>query len=368
MRPTALGSFIFAGGFSLGVKRHFEIVGHFEGDAYGVASARANQEAKLLPRFPIFVGPEAWPWDAEPFRSVDFVYGNPPCAAWSPLGPRTQRGLDAWRRDPRVDCARTLFNLLELIRPKVWAWESVPQAFMTGRDLVDHFTRRAFALGYDVSYVLHNAMHLGARQSRRRFFFVAHRVAIDWRCPFRPCPSASQALSEFPGAPNDEGFSSDNHYPRDFLELLPPGAALRSVYPVYLDKLKRRYGELDEARRKKLAPRPSFGDRRLPDDRPAGAIVDPMQIHPTEHRYLTLGEMKWLGGYPLEMVLVGNGVDQKAYQLTRAVLPPVGEWLASNVARALKRDKAVGYTSAARRAWRVDFYKLPGRIEDVTPA
>ena len=39
----ALGSYIFAGGFTIGVKKHFDIEAHFEGDgAYGADTFSLN--------------------------------------------------------------------------------------------------------------------------------------------------------------------------------------------------------------------------------------------------------------------------------------------------------------------------------------
>lgn len=359
-KPAALGGYIFAGGFTLGVEKHFDVQAHFEQGDYGVATAR-----KLWPKLPIHVDPDSWPWEEYRDR-VAFLYGNPPCAAWSPLGPRAQRGLDAWRTDPRVDCTRAFFNLFELVRPTVWAWESVPQAFTTGRNLVDHLTERATRRGYNVDYVLHNARYLGALQSRKRFFMVASVVDVDWECPWLDAPGGAEALASYAGHPADDGFAADRYYPREFLRMVPPGSSLRGTYDAFLERVLARYRkkhgtEMPEALRKKAAPRPSFGERRVPVAVPPGAIVDSMNVHPTEARYLTLGEMMHLGGYPVDRmlpVLAGAQVDQKARQLTRAVLPPVGAWLAGNVRRAVDRGNATPH----RRVRVVDFTKPPGEI------
>jgi site-specific DNA-cytosine methylase len=350
-KPTALGAYIFAGGFTYGVQDHFDVRAHFEDGPYGT-----NVATKIWPKLPIHTDVDAWPWE-EHVDQVAFLYGNPPCAAWSPLGPRAQRGIDSWLRDPRVDCTRAHFQLLELIRPTVWAWESVPQAFTTGRPLVDHLTARAAKLGYAVDYVLHNAMYVGALQSRRRFFMVATKVDVDWACPWLECPSASAALAATPAEADARGIVRDSYYPLEFIRMLKPGDALRTVYPAFLEKLLKRHPNLTEAERKKRAPRPSFGERRLPADRPSGAVVDSMIVHPTEHRYLTLGEMKHLGGYPVDMPLEGYNHDARARLLTRAVLPPVGRWLAGEVRRAIDARKPV----KPGRVREVNLFTPPGR-------
>src|SRR5688572_17460201 len=103
-KPTALGAYVFAGGFTLGVKNHFDVQCVYEATPYGVATARRNQ-----PEIPVHVGFENW--ELPDARSVDFVYGNPPCAAWSPAGSKLQPGTRDWRKDDRVDCTRRHFSL-----------------------------------------------------------------------------------------------------------------------------------------------------------------------------------------------------------------------------------------------------------------
>lgn len=354
-KPAALGAYIFAGGFTLGVRDLFDVKAHFEDGDYGVATARA-----AFPDLPIHTDVDRWPWD-QYAGAIDFLYGNPPCAAWSPLGPRAQKGIGAWKTDPRVDCTRAYFQLFELMRPAVWAWESVPQAFTQGRPLVDHLASRAAKLGYAVDYVLHNARYVGARQSRKRFFFVATRVDVDWACPWTDCPGGFEALADLP-VNADPTTITKEYYQKAFLAMVKPGEALRAVYPRYLERLQLKHGDaLTEEKRKKLAPRPSFGERRLPDERPAGAVVDSMIVHPRENRYLTIGEMAWLGGWPVDYPLAGNTHDAKARQLTRAVLPPVGRWLGANVRAALDR----GTPAPVGRVREVNLTKPPGAIAEL---
>jgi site-specific DNA-cytosine methylase len=101
----ALGAYIFAGGFALGVKKHFDILAHFEMKP-GVykKTFQAN-----FPDVEYYEGEENWPKDK--FKNkVDFVYCNPPCAPWSNLG-STQKGAMAWKDDPRIACWRNAFSL-----------------------------------------------------------------------------------------------------------------------------------------------------------------------------------------------------------------------------------------------------------------
>jgi len=74
---SAVGAYIFAGGFTLGVKRAgFDVQCHLEESDYGVATARKN-----FPGLPIHYPPDRWPLDEISQSPVDWVYGNPPCLA-----------------------------------------------------------------------------------------------------------------------------------------------------------------------------------------------------------------------------------------------------------------------------------------------
>lgn len=349
-KPIALGNQIFAGGFTLGVEKHFKVLAHFEDGDYGVGSFRAAR-----PKVPVFTDANAWPY--EEFPEVDFVYGNPPCAAWSPLGRRIQAGPDAWKTDPRVECARLAFTLLELMRPKVWAWESVPQAYSRGRALVDHFAERAHKLGYEVSCVLHNAQYLGAYQHRKRFFMVCHRIAVDWKPPAFDEPMlAPDALKLVPKNACPDRLPDDGYYPLGLIKETRPSEPLRGSWVRYVEKLRARAvkrGKDPDAI--KLPPKAAFGERRVPIDKPSGAVIGDLMIHPTEDRYLTIGEQLFLCGYPVDYPLTGN-VDARQRQIARGVLPPVAEWLARNVKRAITADRA----PVIGRTREINHYKAPG--------
>lgn len=348
-RPTAVGVDIFAGGFTLGVKRHFDVLCHLEEGPYGVATMRRNQ-----PEIPVFVGAETWPMaDLRELRPA-FVYGNPPCAAWSPLGKIIQQGNveEQWASDPRVNCTRVHFNVLEYLRPRVWAWESVPPAYTRGRPLVRELTRRALDLGYSVTFVLHNAMYCGTPQHRRRFFMVAHDVALDWEADFRDPPTVTEMLARYPA-------SNPNHVPMPtkaqlrFLRFVRQGENLRTARERYVE----RYGE----KRARAVKKTGFSLRRLRADRVAGAMISSRFLHPTEPRYLTVGEMLHFSGFPLDYRLSGNPHAQ-ASEIGRGVMPPVGAWLARIVAAGLRRDRP-----DRGRVVEANLYQPPGAVRELNP-
>lgn len=339
----ALGSYIFAGGFTLGVRKHFDVVAHLEGNPYGVKTFREN-----FPHVPVHVGAEKWPLDE--YRGVDFVYSNPPCAVWSTLGKTSTTGAP-WDRDPRVKCVRDVFRLLEELEPAVWCWESVPRAYSAGRELVAELSSRARERGYAVSYVLHNAMYLGSYQNRRRFFLVAHRVDLPWRCSFRPPLTALEALERYRG--NGDERTMDNvrkpHFTKSLMRWTPPGWPMRRAFEVYRERWPER------ARRMGT---PGFGHRKLYTDRPSFPVLGWMLIHPTKHRPLTVGEMAHLVGFPQTYRWESRSPTAIAALLARGVAPGVGRWLARIVRAGIEAGEP-----PRSPVQEVNFLEPPGRIE-----
>lgn len=331
---TALGAYIFAGGFTVGVKRAgFDVLAHYEGNGYGADSAQLN-----WPELPIHVGTERWPVDAHRGK-VDFVYCNPPCAIFSSMGIATTRGKQAWRNDERTSCWYHSFGLLESLRPRAIAIESVCPAYTTGRDLMDELTRRALLLGYSVTHLFIDARWFGLPQSRKRFFFVAHgpaRFAVP-RLNWAPAPTVGEVLREItePGA----------WYPEQekgvFAALVPHLRPGEKVVTAWM-----RANPPETWKRNaqgKISGRPSFQDTRLDPDTTSGAFIGNRYFHPTEPRRLGFNEMKALCGYPEDFQLAGP-VSGWASLLARAVMPPVAEGLARAI------DETLGFPDVRNRS------------------
>jgi DNA (cytosine-5)-methyltransferase 1 len=342
MQPTALGVYIFAGGFTLGVRQHFNVLAHLEDGDFGVPTSKRN-----LPDIDVFTNPETWP--LEKFEGVQFVYGNPPCAPWSNSArswKKSQAGIKEMSRyetDPRTSCVYTMFSTLEKLRPRAWAWESVPGAFSKGRPLVDSLTERANALGYSATYVFENALHLGVPQKRRRFFCIFHDVEIPWTYEHQPLRTVWNAIG---------GWSMEKAgdvYPikgatQELLKHVKPGTGLKGTW----NKLHPEPHELNE--RGHVKGRPTFSSLRLSYDRPASTMIGGAhQFHPEHDRMITVKEAQVLCGYPYEFEFVGR-IGHCYPQMAKAVLPPVGKWLAENVSRALAAN-----IPAARKTILMDF-------------
>lgn len=341
----AVGCHIYAGGFSLGVQEHFNVLAHLEEAGYGTEVVREN-----LPRIDLYPTLDDWPAAIDRFRDeVDFLYGNPPCAAWSSMGRQAMVGGNAWRTDERVDCARRHFSLLHEIRPRVFAWESVVGAFNRGRELVNAFTRSAVDAGYDVSYFLHDAQYLGSHQHRKRFFFVASRTEMDFEPEFRTPQTVGEvleALDAYDPADLDLDTPTSGRLPKRFLRFVQPGQTLRAARESYL-ALKDPGGDLVKA---------GYAYRKLDAKRVSFGVVGGIFIHPKQTRFLNVAEMKEICGYPQSYRFIGS-TGRKVGHIARAVMPPVGEYLARQVKRSLRRDRP-----ATGRVMLYDYRKGPDAL------
>lgn len=343
-RFTAVGAYIFAGGFTVGVKQAgFDVRVHLEESNYGVATALKN-----IQNLKVYYPMSAWPLDdLASGPRIDFLYGNPPCAAWSQAGSATKKGR-TWDSSSLVDCTRRYFNLFERLRPKVWAWESVQRAWTLGRSLVDEFAARAMDFGYSVTILLHDAQYLGVPQVRKRFFMVCHDVELDFIEPSWEIQTIDDALAELddPGEPLEHNLRKH----RRLLDLVRPGENLSSAWNRLTPEHLQVRGE-----RGQMVGRPPFTIKRSRSGQPAPVVMHEL-IHPTEPRGLSIAELAHLCSYPQGYEFVGA---KDAGQVGRGVCPNVGKYLAKNVIRAVEADVVVA--SPTYRL--VDVTKPPMRIE-----
>lgn len=324
---SALGAYIFAGGFTLGVSQHFDIAAHLEDGEFGTPSFKAN-----FPAVPVYT--EMGKWPIKRFEGVDFLFANPPCIGWSSIGKSWKKGKDGWRNDPRVSCTRVVAWLLHDIKPTVWAFESVQNLMTRGAEVVSDITELAIADGYHVYYALHDPKFMGLPQQRRRVFVVASKVAIPWAPPSGTIKSSGEALSEV----NNPGFvctmrPSLVEYARGLGNRQGLREAWEKANPELAFEVTKAQGIT------KVAGRPRFMDHRLDPSLPSSTIVGmvpPAQIHPHEARYLGTNEISYLCGFPQSWVWDVKRPEDIFVEAARGVSPHAGEWLASNVREALQ--------------------------------
>ena len=334
---TAVGSYIFCGGFTIGVERHFKVLAHLENGPYGVKTFQLNR-----PKIPVYLDPKTWP--TKNLRGkVDFVYANPPCALFSAAGASVQKGKDNWRTDPRRSCWDDCFGLLEKVEPSALAIESVPLAFKRGREMMDAFAERAHKLGYGITHLLEDARWFGLPQTRKRYMFIAHRYGLPMeRINWRPAPTVGEVL----GQVTTVGYYTPVR--QDHLKLirkLRPGEPLRAAW-------ERANPPATWARGPRgVKGRPRFCHHRIPADGVMGAYIGDFFIHPTEPRNLSIEEVKAVCGFPEDWKF---SHESGAFsEIARGVLPPVADWVARSVAASLQGRKR----AAALEAVVVDMRK-----------
>jgi site-specific DNA-cytosine methylase len=328
-RPKAIGAYIFAGGFTLGVSKHFDVACHLEESDYGVATARAN-----FPTLPIHVGHGDWPIELLSEKQCDLIYGNPPCAAWSQANRAKTYRSNGWKNDPRVLCTTKHFELIGYLRPKVWVWESVTQAFSKGREFCDDLAVKAMSMGYSTSYVLHDAQWLGLPQVRKRLFMVCHRVKftpyeVKFTKPREPVDVLRLAK---PG----EQFG--RNLPLDLIKSTRPGEKLIRGWERTTDN---NFETLEKNKQGHIKGRPPFGLTRLSANSPALTVAGYEIVHPTQDRWLSTEEMQVLCGFPQSFKFTPARPQARANEIARGVCPPIAEWLARGVAQSLVKSTPI---------------------------
>jgi len=322
---VALGVYIFAGGFTVGVSRHFKVRAHLEDGMFGVATTKLN-----FPKLPVFPEIKSWPLKTLAAEKIDFIYSNPPCSPWSATGRSSRRGGDNWRTDLRVSCVINSFNVFKKVRPHVWVWESVPRAFTSGRDLVDDLTRQALRAGYSVTYFLTDASFHGLPQRRRRFHMVVHNVALSFPKPSMKIVTVGEALkgiesSWLPKVSNPDSLK--------LIKQVKQGESARHVFDRLNPKAKK------SKKLNRIVGRPAWMNHRLDPDKPSGTLIGAGHcFHPTAHRIISPEEQAALCGYPKGYKWAGHPGSWYA-QISRAVTPVIGDYLGGVARRGIEKGE-----------------------------
>lgn len=331
MARNALGVYIFAGGFTLGVSKHFRVVAHLEGSNYGVPTFRKN-----FPYTPVWQHRATWPLKWLKGQEIEFVYANPPCAAWSMAGKTLKAGRSSWISDERVNCVHHVFEVLEALEPTVLVWESVTQAYTRAPDLLRALRLKAKALGYSTTFLFMSAFSHGIPQPRRRFMMFCHKVKLDLPYPNVQPRSPSDALGlrledgewrqDCPvwGVPD-----MDPLYHR-LARATPPGESLLDVWE--------EINEGDPAHWDLQAPM-FFAVRLALDGIGYTQTSQISHVHPVWNRWLADSEVARLCGWPDDYTWVHQHDGPIRNQITQAVLPPVGDWVGEVVNTALERNE-----------------------------
>lgn len=330
----AIGADIFAGGFSVGVLRHFDVLAHFEHGPYGAESVGLN-----LPEVKLHPDPKTWPrtprYPGQRERTR-YIYANPPCAPFS--GASAGRAT-AWHEDPRLNCFWDCFQLLGDIQPDIMTIESVTNSWFHAGNFSRNLAREAAEHGYATTVLLHDAQFLGVPQVRKRVFYVFHKVA------FTPVPPTFDKLMTI--AQVFKGLKIPAASKKRFAEaVIPPERHhrwLRETPPG--GRLAKRFNQLVTdpviTAEGRVKGRPSFLFTRLPWDRPCGVLMGGnTMFHPTENRSLYPEELHAVGTFPADWKWPERfRLANIAIQLSQGVMPKVGEWIAASVVQSIERGK-----------------------------
>ena len=341
----ALGIYCYAGGFTHGIRQHFEVEAHLE-DAppYAAATAAHNLRVQIIPETRSEV--HNWWEDGDDLRikhlgsplfgwrdDYDLIYGNPPCAAWSQAGVRGE----SWRTDPRVHCTTRHLSLVPRHQPRTWVWETINSTWQRGREFVDDVAKELMSYGYHVTAWLHNTQWFDCVQDRKRLFVVASRHA-----PFRPTRTevhegeehhnwAVPRLSRL----NDLGrpYEGPENKHLYLWKDTPDGRKIVDTFDrLYLPDLYKDSNGKKFTGIGNYEGRPGFQLRRMPSTGPAPTVVVPF-LHWAEERFLSENEMSLICGFPSDWEwcrgrkFTGSIVNEMA----RGVSPPMADWLGWNL-------------------------------------
>lgn len=330
---TGGGIYVFAGGFTHGSAPLFKPLFHLEGNNYGVSSFKLN-----YPNVPVYVGYKNWPIDdCSTFaHATDYIWANPPCAPWSVAGRVLLHGGDGWKSDPRIECWEQTFTACMKLVPKFFAIESVVGAFTRGREMVDGYAEQAVKNGYNVTHLLVDAQYLGLHQTRRRYFFVGHAPSFIVQVPNyeKHALTANEFLANveelYPYDPADDS----DRLSTEYLNLLPDlkqGERLRNAWE--------RAHPPETWTKSKLGVkgRPSQFTGRIDGNKVMQAYTGHRFIHPTQHRLLSITEIRLAMGFGVEYQFAGKNSTLPSL-MARGVSPTVASWLARQVSNSLDRN------------------------------
>ena len=320
----ALGAHIYAGGFTLGVMQHFDVVAHCEDSGFGSETVKNNL------RIPIHLKP--WPT----VDDIALIYCNPPCAPWSAS---SVGRANTWDEDPRLSCQSDCMELFLRHQPKVFMMESVRGMYTKGKSMVMGFVMEAMNHGYATYFVLCDAKEHGVPQNRRRFFLVFSKVEITWEPTNSPELTSGEALANMSG-PGDTRKTEMHTGIRwqSIVDKVPQGGTMKKVFAEQFPELVGISAvDYKAANGGVKIGRGSMMLRRLDPNSQAQTFTgDVKTFHPDENRFLTIQEAAVLSGFPEDYKFSGaTGLGYN--QIARGVLPPVAEYMAQQIKKAIDR-------------------------------
>ena len=380
---TAVSLFSGAGGFCEGARlAGWKVAGAVEADSHACKTYAAN-----FPGVPLYRGDiarfladgEGGIQGAERLagRSIDVVYGGPPCQGYSQIGPRNPE-------DPRNGLYEEFARVVGILKPRAFVMENVPNMMAMGggrfrKRILGAFRRAGYAV-VDVAAV---ASEFGVPQHRRRIFIFGLRDGENGKQIARQVPGLMEELKagkpvtvrEAIGDLPEEVSKDDSPLPypakegarvppfQEFVRLdcdhrvlsaaekrgRAPGAeALHNHHTKGMRARRRRIvAALGPGARGDALPTELWSGkrghkwRRLDPDRPSYTILAHMHrdlsewIHPEHDRWITVREAARLQSFHDGFIFHGSE-SQQLKQVGNAVPPLMGWAVARTVTRLLE--------------------------------
>ena len=327
----AIGVHVFAGGFTHGVKRAFDVECQLESHGFGLETCEQVFDTPAVNR----------PNRDWPDLQADFIYGNPRCTGFSTI----TAGYGDACHGPWSKQTQDIHDLMgyAIGRADVIIWESVQQAFSVGRPLLDYLRDEVCKPNhYRVAHILMNASSFGNAQQRKRYFFVAYRddrnfnieppqigmtkpCTADWLWDLREretraaqlwargaeydgdcyCDLTPDEWAAVPHLPNGWDLNAMGRYA---IDLLPP--KMQRTWRFRTSDMP--FSMHGIVRTNWLTPFPTIHSSAA------------RFIHPSHNRPVTLLELSTIMGWD-GRIPVGY---QPVAQIAKGVVPSAGEWLA----------------------------------------
>lgn len=323
----AVGIHVFAGGFTMGVKEVTPVECQLEVHGFGMETA--EQVAKV----PV-INCEAKKW---PIMKGEFAYGNPRCTGFSTI----TSGYDANTHGAFAKQTCDIQELCEYSAGKfdIVVWESVQQAYTTGRPLLDWAIKTHFApKHYRIAHVFINAASFGNAQQRKRYFFVAYRDDRNFNIvpptisPWKPVMYDAiwklrhRKTNEMPSKTEYDFDSYVKLTPNEKLCLpeLPNGWGLNMMGRFLIDKMPPDFQKIWRLRASDM-PFSLHCLNRVNWCTPSPTLHSSANrmVHPEHDRPLTVGEIATIMGWP--GIPIGAA---PVPQIAKGIVPAVGKWLA----------------------------------------
>lgn len=377
-RPLGIDLFAGAGGMSLGFEQAgFDIAVAVEIDPIHAAVHRFNfPETVVLARSVVgLAGEELREAAGIGRKTVDVVFGGPPCQGFSLIGHRMLE-------DPRNQLVKEFVRLVGELEARAFVFENV-KGLTVGRHraFLESLIGEFEALGYRVRvpWQVLNAINYGVPQDRQRLFLLGARkdVAVPAypdgtttlendlfeRDRRRPTPTCAEALADLPDAErwdvlmtSDSAPNAPSTSPSDYARELrcatdaawhfgyirnwDPDLLTSSRRTVHTEISRRRFaatkpGEVEPISRfYKLPGNGVCNTLRAGTDSARGAFTSPRPIHYAFPRCVTVREMARLHGYP-DWFRFHVTKWHGARQVGNSVPPPLARAVAGAVIRAL---------------------------------